>query len=130
MPVIQIDCKVRKHWKTVLDVVIDGGAGVNIMSDHTRRALGIHEVREAPFRVRMADQRIVQPLGMVEDISVRAEGLKFFVSFLILDVGNSYSMLLGRPWLRLANALHDWKLNTLTIRNNHKSVVLSKNPNI
>lgn len=106
---------------------MDGGAGVNIMSEQTRRSLGITEVKEAPFRVRMADQRIVQPLGLVEDIPVKAGGMKFSTSFLILDVGNSYGMLLGRPWLRVANALHDWKHNTLTVRSKGRSVVLNTN---
>lgn len=93
VPVIQLDCKVRKHWKPVSNVVIDGGARVNIMSKQTRRNLGITEVKDALFRVRMADQRIMQPLGMVENIPVKAGGLKFSASFLILDVGQSYSML-------------------------------------
>lgn len=107
VPAIQVDCKVRKHWKPVLEVVVDGGAGVNIMSEQTRRSLGITEVKETPFRVRMADQRIVQSLGLVGNIPVKAGGMKFSASFLILDVGHSYSMLLGRPWLKVANALHD-----------------------
>lgn len=93
--IIQVDCKVWKHWKPVHNVVIDGGAGVNIMAEHTRSNLGITDMKEAPFRVRMADQRIVQLLGLVENIQVRAGGAKFSVSFLVLDVGDAYSMLLG-----------------------------------
>ena len=49
VPTIQVECKVRKHWKPVHGVVVDGGAGVNIMDEHTRRALGITEMKEAPF---------------------------------------------------------------------------------
>ena len=129
VPVIQLDCKIRKHWRPVSDVVIDGGAGVNIMSEQTRRNLGITNVKDAPFRVRMADQRIVQPLGMIENIPVKAGGFKFSASFLLLDVGDSYGMLLGRPWLRVANALHDWQLNTVTLRSRGKSAVLQTNSN-
>ena len=92
VPAIQVDCKVRKHWKHVHGVVIfDGGARVNIMAEHTRRGLGIIEMKEAPFQVRMADQRVVQPLGMIENIQVKAGGAKFSVSFLVLDVGDAYS---------------------------------------
>ena len=40
VPIIQVDCKVRKHWKPVHNVVIDGGAGVNIMAEHTRETWG------------------------------------------------------------------------------------------
>ena len=127
VPVIQVECKVRKHWKPVNNVVIDGGAGVNIMAEHTRRNLGITDMKEAPFRVRMADQRVVQPLGLVENIQVKAGGAKFSVSFLVLDVGDAYSMLLGRPWLKVAEALHDWTTNTITLKSKGKKVVLSTN---
>ena len=95
VPIIQVDCKVRKHWKHVHNVVINGGSGVNIMAEHTSRNLGITGMKEAPFRVRMADQRVVQPLGLVENIQVKEGGAKFLVNFLVLDVGNAYSMLLA-----------------------------------
>ena len=95
VPIIQVNFKVRKHWKPVHNVVIDGGAGVNIMVEYTRRNLGVTDMKEAPLRVQMADQRIVQPLGLVKNIQVKAGGAKFSVSFLVLDVGDAYSMLLG-----------------------------------
>ena len=97
------------------------------MAEHTRRNLGITDMKEAPFRVRMADQRIVQPLGLVENIQVRAGGAKFSVSFLVLDVGDAYSMLLGQPWLKIAEAMHDWTTNTITLHIKGKKVVLSTN---
>lgn len=59
VPVIQLDYKVHKHRKPVSEAVVDGGAGVNIMFEKTRRSLGINEVKEAPFSVRMANQRII-----------------------------------------------------------------------
>ena len=37
-PTLQLECKVRKHWKLVHGVVVDGGARVNILDEHTRRA--------------------------------------------------------------------------------------------
>ena len=49
--VIQVDCKARKHWKTFIGVVVDGGVGVHVMSKHTRKVLGITTVKPAPFRV-------------------------------------------------------------------------------
>ena len=128
VPTIQVECKVRKHWKPVQGVVVDGGAGVNIMDEHTRRALGITEMKEAPFRVQMADQRVVQPLGLVENIQVKTGGAKFSVSFLVLHVGDAYSMLLGRPWLKIAEAIHDWTTNTITIISKGKKVFLNTNP--
>ena len=76
----------------------------------------------------MADQRVVQPLGLVENIHVKSGGAKFSVSFLVLDVGDAYSMLLGRPWLKIAEAIHNWTTNTITLRIKGKKVSLSTNP--
>lgn len=55
---------------------------------------------------------------------MRAGGLKLSASFLILDVGNSYKMLLGRPWLKVAKALHNWEESTLTLKSKGRSVVV------
>lgn len=76
----------------------------------------------------MADQRVVQPLGIVENIQVKTGGAKFSVSFLVLDVGDAYSMLLGRPWLKIAEAIHEWTTNTITLRSKGKKVFLNTNP--
>ena len=64
-------------------------------------------------------------LGMVENIPIRTTGVKFEASFLILDVGNSYDMLLGRPWLRAAGGVHDWGTDELTIKRGNKKITLS-----
>ena len=72
---------------------MDGGARVNVMSDHTKKVMGIKIVKPAPFRVQMAGQQAVQPLGLVENVELRIEGAQFATSFLILDVGTSYLML-------------------------------------
>ena len=36
-PIIQVECKVRKHWKSIDKVTLDGGAGVNVMSKKVRK---------------------------------------------------------------------------------------------
>lgn len=69
----------------------------------------------APFKLRMADHTISEPLGMVDKVPIRVGGVKFEASFLFLDVGEAYNMLLGRPWLRTTNAVHDWGTDELTM---------------
>ena len=63
----------------------------------------------------MADQQAVQLLGLVEDVELRIEGARFATSFLILDVGTLYLMLLGRPWLKMVKAVHDWTTGVITM---------------
>ena len=85
------------------------------MSEKVRKMLDL-KVREAPFKLRMADQTIAEPLGMVDQVPIRVEGVKFKTAFMVLDVGEAYEMLLGRPWLRAAGAVHDWGIGELTMK--------------
>lgn len=73
----------------------------------------------------MANHTISKPLGMVEDVLITIAGVKFEASFLILEVGNLYDMLLGRPWLRAAEAIHDWGNDMLTMRLGTKQVTIT-----
>lgn len=126
-PIIAVECKIRKHWKPVERVTLDGGAGVNVMSERVRRLLDL-QVKAAPFKLRMADQTVSEPLGMVTQVPIRVGGVKFEASFLILDVGEAYDMLLGRPWLRAAGAVHDWGTDELTMQMGPKTVSISTRP--
>ena len=51
VPATQVNYKAKQHWKTITSMVVDGGAGVNVMSEHTKKVLGITPVKSAPFRV-------------------------------------------------------------------------------
>ncbi|MCO5580009.1 hypothetical protein L7F22_033875 [Adiantum nelumboides] len=116
VPVIQLDYKNRKQWEPLTSVVLDGGAGVNIIGEHMKEKMGITNIKPAPFRIRMADQRIVQPSGLLENLHIKVRSKKFKTSFLILDVLRAYSMLLGRPRLRSSGAIQDYANQTLTIQ--------------
>ena len=45
VPTIQVECTSRKHWKTFTSVLVDGGAGVSVMSQHTKKTVGLTEVK-------------------------------------------------------------------------------------
>ena len=47
------------------------------------------------------------------------------MSFVVMDLprhSSSFSTLLGRPWLRAATALHDWRTNTLQFQSRDGAV--------
>lgn len=125
--VIQVDCKVKKHWKQVEKGTLDGGAGVNVMSKKPKKMLDI-KVREAPFKLRMADQTVSEPLGMVDQVPIRVGGVRFETDFMVLEVGEAYEMLLGRPCLRAARAIHDWGTEELTMQLKNKKVSIDTRP--
>jgi hypothetical protein len=63
-----------------------------------------------PYNIRMADQTTTKPVGLIKDMKIYVHGLPYITTFIILHnsvVDSSYSMLLGRPWLRDAKVAHD-----------------------
>lgn len=97
------------------------------MSERVRKMLDL-KVREAPFKLRMADQTIAEPLGMVDQVPIRVGGVKFETAFMVLDVGEAYEMLLGRPWLKAAGAVHDWDTGELTMKLKSKKLFIDTRP--
>ena len=75
-PVEALECKIRKHWKNLSKVTLDGGAGVNVMSEKARKLLELTCV-PSPFQLRMANQTLAEPHGMVTDVPIRIAGIKF-----------------------------------------------------
>ena len=107
------------------NVLIDGGAGVNIVTKATCEKFGWLDWRPVPFLVRMADQRRVRPLGILRDIVLDVGGISFAMAFVVMgmeDTAEEYSMLLGRPWLRQAKVRHNWEANQLSIRRGRRKV--------
>ena len=47
-PVIVLECKIKKHWKPLEKVILDGGAGVNVMSERVCQLLGL-TYKPTPF---------------------------------------------------------------------------------
>ena len=92
--------------------------GVNILSEQMLAPLGITKWESAPFAVRMADQRRVQPLGLLRGLKMEVCGMKFEIAAVILwmeDISGAYPLLLGRLWLRQARVKQDWQSDWITI---------------
>ena len=108
-------------------VLLDGGSGVNIIPESTCRSLNLLKWDPAPFQVKMADQRRVQPLGILRKLQISVGGLPFLANFVVLRLENSdcsYPMMLGRPWLRAAKVKQLWGTDTIVIKGGKKKVRL------
>ena len=81
-------------------VLIDGGARVNIVTRATCEKMGWLDWLPAQFLVRMADQRRVRPLGILQGIVLDIGGISFVMSFVVMgmeEANEEYNLLLGRP---------------------------------
>jgi len=66
----------------------------------------------------MADQTTTKLVGLIKDLKLYLHGIPYITMFIVFHnsvVDYSYSMLLGRPWLRDAKMAHDWGSNIVTI---------------
>ncbi len=90
--------------------MLDGGSEVNIIIEQLKLKLGLLKPKPIPYNLRMVDQTITKPMGLIRDLNIYVHGIPYITTFTILQnsvVDFSYSMLLGRPWLRDAKVAHD-----------------------
>jgi hypothetical protein len=86
-------------------VLLDGGFDVNIISESLREKTGLRKPQPASFVVRMANQRKVQPMGLIQNLKIDLASCVYKISIIVLKMGNGVetnSMLLKRPWLKQA----------------------------
>jgi hypothetical protein len=98
-------------YKVVSSVVVDGGSGLNILPKHTIRRLDLSLMGPSPFIINMANQSSAVPLGMIKDCKINTGGEEYLITFDIIKVHSNkdtFPILLGRPWLRMLDAMADW----------------------
>jgi len=73
---------------------------------------------------------MTKPLGIIRNLEIHIHGTPYIATFIVLKnnvVEPSYSMLLGRPWLRNAKVTHDWGNNVITVQGNGTFKTISVN---
>jgi hypothetical protein len=72
--------------------------------------LGLPKPKPAPYNLRMANQTTTKLVGLIRDLKIYVHGIPYIITIIVLPnsvVDFSYSMLLGRPWLRDVKVAHD-----------------------
>ncbi len=72
--------------------------------------MGLPKPKPTPYNLRMVDQTTTKPVGLIKDLKIYVHGIPYRTTFIVFQnsvVDSSYSMLLGRPWLRDAKVAHD-----------------------
>ncbi len=60
-------------------------------------------------------------MGLIKDLKIHVHGIPYITMFIVLQnsvIDFSYSMLLGKPWLRDAKVAYDWGSNNVTMQGN------------
>ncbi len=93
--------------------------------------MGLPKLKPSPYNLRMVHQTTIKLMGLIRDLKIYVHGIIYITTFIVLYnsvVDSSYSMLLGRPWLKDAKMTHDWGNNTVTIQGNGiiKTITITK----
>ena len=106
-----IEIEVMVVDKVIPNVLVDGDSGLNILLDHTMKKLDLSLTDPSPFIINMANQSPAMPLEMIKDCKISTGGEEYVVTFHVIKMHSSkdtFPLLLGRPWLRISNAIVDW----------------------
>lgn len=63
---------------------------------------------------KLADGTTTRLVGVVKDLKVKTFGLSYKIWFVVMDFRNqcdSYDVIMGRPFMRIAGLVHDWRNN-------------------
>ena len=90
------------------------------MTKDTKKKLKIKGLRATPTILQLADSSTITPDGMIENIVVTLDSLKYPTDFMILSPKVNlfgYPIRLGRPWLAIADANINCRSGNMTISN-------------
>lgn len=85
---------------TLQNVLLNGGSGINMITEEEQLQLGLLVLQVAPYKLRMAYQTMVELMGLIRNIKIHIHGIPYFISLIVIcntEVNDAYSMLLGQP---------------------------------
>jgi hypothetical protein len=111
-PIIDVQC----NGSVLRGVLVDGGAGINVMTILAMRYLGLKIDRPTSVTLKMANKRIVRPEGVISNVVITVMRVSTIVDFhVVLEEDGAYPMILGRPWLTKSHARNYWGEGYMTI---------------
>ncbi|XP_062100113.1 uncharacterized protein LOC133805989 [Humulus lupulus] len=96
----------------------DLGASINLMPMSVFKKLGIGEVRPATITLQLGDRFLAHPDGIIKDVLVREDKLKFNVDFIVQEykADREVPIILVWPFLIIGSTLIDLQKGEHTMR--------------
>ena len=92
-------------------------ASINLMPLSMVKRLSLGELTPIAMTLQMADNSMVQPEGILEDVLIKVGKFIFPVDFVVMNIEEDKQVpLLGRPFLATGAALIDVKKEELTLK--------------
>ena len=107
--------------------MLDLGSTINIMSATVYADFQSHILHPADIVVQLVDHSLVRPIGIVKNILIRVNGLCFSADFYVINMdvnstssASPLSVLLRRPFLKIAKLVIDVDEESLSLRHREK----------
>eukprot|EP00253_Pinus_taeda_P004863 PITA_04863 len=116
----------------VSKVLVDLGAAINIMTLETTQLLQLKNlIRETPTILELVDRSTIKPKGVIEDLVISIESWNYPTDFFVLQTKTKlggHPLILGRPWLAIADAFIGCRSRSMTISNGQETKQLTLYP--
>nr|GEW90973.1 reverse transcriptase domain-containing protein [Tanacetum cinerariifolium] len=102
----------------------DLGASIKLMPLSIWKKLSLLELTPTRITLELANRSVAYPVGVAEDVFVKVRKFYFPADFVVVDydVDPRVPLILGRPFLRTAQALIDVHGEKLTLRVNNEAI--------
>ena len=82
-------------------VILDSGAGISIATKTIWEKWGKPTVRQTRMNLQLADDSLENPIGLLENVTVKSCGIEYEHTFDVVDFGKNanYEVILGRPFM-------------------------------
>jgi len=107
----------------VARILLDGGATTNLINRDVVRRCGLKVLPHFPVNVKMASGAYLQ-VNEASRFTLNLENVQRDVNALIIDGNTTYSILLGRGYLKSVHAVDDFAADRITIKNNSKMDIM------
>ncbi|GKC35011.1 reverse transcriptase domain-containing protein, partial [Tanacetum coccineum] len=105
----------------------DLGASINLMPFSVWKKLSLPELTPTWMTLELANRSVAYPVGVAEDVFLKVGKFHFSANFVVVDydVDPRVPLILGRSFLRTAQALIDVHGEELTLRVNDESITFN-----
>ena len=115
----------------VRQVVLDFGSQVNIMTRDTWEQLGRHRLYDLGIYLKLADQGLIEPIGVWKNVDMTIKGISTKVDFEIIEPkegSSSFPTLVGRPCGRKMKASISLDKERIKLKGNGQKVIVPIHP--
>ena len=85
----------------MIDVILDLGSDVNVLTKQTWEQMGKPTLAWSPIQLRLANQQKIMPLGIFLSVQIDIAGVSTVVDFEVIEIiddSDPYLALLGIEW--------------------------------